>query len=113
MKNVISLKPEPDESGPPADLAEPEAEMWRRLQSEYALEDAGAVVLPGLLCRNLQLARECRERVEQDGKVTPAGREHPLLKVMRDADKAAATALRALNLDLEPLRSGPGRPPGR
>lgn len=112
MSNVVPLKPTAEENGPPADLAEPEREIWRRLQSEYALEDAAAIVLLGLLCRNLQLSRECREKIETDGKVVN-GREHALLKVQRDADKQAAAALRHLNLDLEPLRDGPGRPPGR
>lgn len=112
MTNVLPLKPSAAESaGPPADLAEPEREMWRRLQAEYGLEDAGAAVLLGLLCRNLQLSRECRERIEKDGKIVN-GREHALLKVQRDADKQAAAAMRHLNL-LEPLRDGPGRPPGR
>lgn len=97
---------------PPDDLAGTERAIWLRLQVEYGLEDGAAIVLLEQLCRNLQLVRECRERIEADGKVTAAGREHPLLKVMRDADKAAATALRHLNFDLEPLRPGPGRPPG-
>ena len=30
---------------------------------------------------------------------------------LRDAESRAAAALKALNLDLEPLRDGPGRPP--
>jgi hypothetical protein len=39
-------------------------------------------------------------------------RAHPLLGVERDARAAMVAALKALNLDLEPLRDGPGRPPG-
>ena len=96
----------------PSYLAEPEKATWRRLQSEYALTDGPALVLLEQLCRNLQLARECREQVEKDGKITPQGREHPLLKVWRDAEKQASAALRHLNFDLEPVRDGPGRPPG-
>ena len=83
-------------NGPPADLASTERAIWNRLASEYSLDDAGAHVLLGLLCRNLQLSRECRERVERDGKVTAGGREHPLLKVMRDADKAPRRARYAI-----------------
>ena len=109
---VTRLKPATDPNGPPADLAPTESEIWRRLQAEYDLTDASAIVLLGLLCRNLQLSRECRERIEQDGKVASSGREHSLLKVQRDADKAAANALRSMNLDVEALRPGPGRPPG-
>ena len=109
---VTKLKPGRNTSGPPADLAQTEAALWRRLQTEFELTDAAAVVLLGLLCRNLQLSRECRERIEADGKVLQNGREHPLLKIQRDADKAAANALKAMQLDVEALRPGPGRPPG-
>jgi len=63
------------------------------------------------LCRNLQLVRECRERVRRDGKVK-GGREHPLLRTAHNAEKLVASALKSLNFDLEPLRPGPGRPPG-
>jgi hypothetical protein len=38
---------------------------------------------------------------------------HPLIAVERDARAALHRAMRELNLDLEPLRPGPGRPPGR
>jgi phage terminase small subunit len=38
---------------------------------------------------------------------------HPLLPIERDARAAMMAALKQLNLDLEPLRDGPGRPPGR
>lgn len=98
---------------PPSYLATTERSIWRRLQSEYDLTDAPALVLVEQLCRSLQLARECREAVTVEGKVTKAGREHPLLKVWRDAEKQASAALRNLNFDLEPLRPKPGRPPGR
>jgi len=98
---------------PPGYLAKAEKEIWKRLQREYSLRDAPAIVLLEQLCRSLQLARECREAVEKDGKITQAGREHPLLKVWRDAEKQAGAALRHLNFDLEPLKDGPGRPSGR
>ncbi|MDP3715283.1 MAG: hypothetical protein Q8R21_02625 [Burkholderiales bacterium] len=97
---------------PPDYLVDPERSLWIRLQRDYGLTDAPALVLLEQLCRNLSLARECRERVEADGKVTANGREHPLLKVWRDAEKQASSALKSLNFDLEPLRDGPGRPPG-
>lgn len=96
---------------PPAYLPQLEAETWRRLQKEYELTDAPALVLLEQLCRNLQLVRECRETVEHEGKM-PNGKEHPLLKIWRDAEKQTTIALKALNFDVEPLRDRPGRPPG-
>jgi phage terminase small subunit len=40
-------------------------------------------------------------------------KSHPLCSVIRDARAQKMAALKALNLDLEPLNQGPGRPPGR
>jgi len=38
---------------------------------------------------------------------------NPLCAVERDARAQFMAAMKALNLDLEPLRDKPGRPPGR
>jgi hypothetical protein len=108
---VASIAPRQNPSAPPADLAPKEAAIWVRLVAEYGLSDAPAIVLLEQLCRNLQLARECREVIDQDGKLQGT-REHPLLRTWRDADKVAHQALRSLNFDLEPLRDRAGRPPG-
>jgi hypothetical protein len=107
---VAELKVRPNPSAPPADLAPKERALWRRLVDEYQLADGPAIVLLEQLCRNLQLARECREIIEVEGKLV-SGKEHPLLRVWRDADKVAHQALRSLNFDLEPLKAI-GRPPG-
>ena len=39
-------------------------------------------------------------------------RAHPLLAVERDSRAQMLAAMKALNLDLEPPRDGPGRPGG-
>ena len=111
MRAVALAKPPNTSPDPPAYLGEPEAELWRRLTAEYMIVDSAGLVLLEQLCRNLQLARECREIVEAEGKLKGT-REHPLLKVWRDSEKQAYSALRGLNFDLEPLRDKPGRPPG-
>jgi hypothetical protein len=55
--------------------------------------------------------------VDRDGLTVPGGRgglkAHPLLTVIRDSRAAFLAGLKALNLDIEPLRDRPGRPPGR
>ena len=60
--------------------------------------------------------REAQQQVAADG-VSFRDRfgqvkAHPLLTVERDARAAFLAGLRSLNLDLEPLHDGPGRPPG-
>jgi len=53
-----------------------------------------------------------KTRPEREG-LTVKGRAHPATVIERDARLAMLRALRSLNLDLEPLRDRPGRPPGR
>lgn len=101
-----------DPRQPPAYLGDEEKATWKRLMDEYDLQDAPALVLLEQLCRNLQLVRESREIVEAEGKMV-SGKEHPLIKVWRDAEKQATIALKALHFDVEPLRDKPGRPPGK
>lgn len=57
------------------------------------------------------------EQIESDGQTVKdrfdQDKPHPLLSVERDARAAMLAALKQLNLDLEPLRDGPGRPGGK
>lgn len=110
MKPSLKLSTASASVAAPADLPEPERELWARLVAVYALADPAALILLDSLVRNKQLARECREAIAVDGKLVD-GRAHPLLKVLESSEKLANAALRALNLDLEPLRPASGRPP--
>jgi hypothetical protein len=61
--------------------------------------------------------RECQAIINKEG-MQVADRfaqmkAHPLTTVERDSRAAFMAALKALNLDLEPLNDKPGRPPGR
>jgi len=102
----------PPPGEPPADLPAIEAQLWRRIVGDYGIDDPAGLALLEVACRNLQLARECRAAVARDGLQIEA-RAHPLLGPLDQAEKRSLAALKALNLDLEPLRDGPGRPPGR
>jgi phage terminase small subunit len=61
--------------------------------------------------------RAAQASIEQDGATAPDRfgqvKAHPLLSVERDARAAMLAALKAMNLDVEPLRDGPGRPADR
>jgi len=96
----------------------PEARRWwRKLQEEYAFSDEGGLLLLQTALEAFDRMRAAQAAIGQDG-ATALDRfgqlkAHPLLSVERDARAALLAALKALNLDLEPLRDGPGRPPGR
>lgn len=60
--------------------------------------------------------RGCQKIIEKDGAKLvdrfDQVKSHPLLAIERDSRAAMLAALKALNLDLEPLRDKPGRPGG-
>jgi hypothetical protein len=61
--------------------------------------------------------RLAQEAIERDGMTVldrfGQRKAHPLLPAERDARAQMLAALRALNLDVEPLHERPGRPAGR
>jgi len=68
-----------------------------------------------LACAALDRVESIREQIERDGEMirTKNGmRDHPLLRHEAVARSFVVKTLRALGLDVEPLRPGPGRPPG-
>lgn len=102
---------------PPKQLSREAKAWWRKLCSEYALDDEAGKLF-------LQTALEAFDRMRQaQGVIRDEGptikdrfdqmKAHPLLTVERDARSQMIQALKALNLDVEPLREVPGRPPGR
>ena len=96
----------------------PEARgWWRRLAAEYDVGDQAGLLLLQTALEAFGRMRGAEQRIKADGLVL-TGRDgqvknHPLLTVERDTRSQMLMALKALNLDLEPLRDRPGRPPGR
>lgn len=88
----------------------------RKLMSEYGIEDSGGLHLLSVFADADTLERDAQDIVNVEG-MTMMDRfnqvkAHPLLTVIRDARAQKMAALKALCLDLEPLRPGPGRPGG-
>jgi hypothetical protein len=108
---LTMTKAKPTADRPPKHLAEPEAHVWTRLRAEYGLGDAPALLLLEVLCDALAVVRRARELIDREG-VSVDGKPHVLCKVMNDGQKTVLASLKALQLDMEPLRDGPGRPPG-
>lgn len=112
MTNVLKLPA----SDAPEHLSAEARLWWKRLRAEYALDDEAARLLLQTALEALDRVRQCQRAITKDGLLSRGSkrqpRAHPLLAVERDARGQMLAALKALNLDLEPLRDGPGRPGG-
>jgi len=101
----------------PQHLSREARKWWRSLTNEYQLDDEAAKLLLQTALESFDRMRECQAAIERDGAVVKDRFEqtkaHPALAAERDARSQMLAALKALNLDVEPLRDGPGRPPGR
>lgn len=96
----------------------PEAkkEAWE-LAEEYGITDVGGIIHLRTFASAFTLELNSTDIVQKEG-LTIKDRfgqvkAHPLCSVIRDARAQKLAALKALNLDLEPLRNGPGRPGGK
>ncbi|TVS18132.1 MAG: hypothetical protein EA417_04330 [Gammaproteobacteria bacterium] len=101
----------------PADLAGEGLELWNGVASEYGICDAGGLQLLAAAARAAQRAQEARQAIERDGLLVSDRfgvlRAHAAVRIEQDARSQMLQALKQLHLDVEPLRDGPGRPPGR
>jgi P27 family predicted phage terminase small subunit len=101
---------------PPKTLSAESRAWWRRLVAEYAIvDDAGFLLLQTAL-ESFDRMRRCQLAIDRDGELVrdrfEQPKPHPLLAAERDSRAQMLAALKAMNLDLEPLRPRPGRPPG-
>jgi hypothetical protein len=99
---------------PPRPLGVHGQSLWNRIQSEYAVGDSGGVELLAQACEGLDLAGRLREQINADGeviRVRGVPKAHPAVRDLLQAQAFVTRTLARLGLDVEPLRSGPGRPP--
>ncbi len=84
--------------------------------AEYAISDPGGRLLLATGLEAFDRMREAQKAIKADGATVQdrfgQPKAHPLLTVERDSRAQMLMCLKALNLDLEPLRDGPGRPGG-
>ena len=101
----------------PKHLSKEGRSLWARLLKEYEIEDEAGLLI-------LQTAMEAGDRMREAAAIIKTEgmqvkdrfdqpKAHPLTTVERDSRAAMLAALKALNLDLEPLNDKPGRPAGR
>ncbi len=101
----------------PKDLSRVARRLWQSLRDEYDIQDIAGLTLLADACRFFQRREEARLIIANEGQ-TVKNRfgetvAHPSVRIERDAAASMVRSLKALNLDLEPLRNAPGRPPGR
>ena len=102
---------------PPIGLSPESAIWWSTILAEYQIEDPAGLLLLENLVRARDRMGEASRLIEQHGAVTTDRfgqlRPNPATILERDSRAAMQSALKALNLDLEPLRDSVGRPAGR
>jgi phage terminase small subunit len=112
---TIVANPARIEDEPPATLGEPGRNLWRRVMTEYQIEDAGGLAMLEQCCAALDRAERLRVEIESDGEVIRTRgtvKDHPALKHELAARSFVCRTLSRLGLDVEPVRSSSGRPPG-
>jgi len=101
---------------PPVGLSPEAREFWGALANEYQIDDAAGLKLLGRVCEALDRMRRAQRIIKKDGEVIPdkkgSVKAHPAVMIEKEAHRQVLESLRALNLDIEPLRNKPGRPPG-
>lgn len=102
---------------PPAHLGVHGKKLWRDLSREYAIDDAAGLTLLTTAAECLDRMKAAQAHIKKHGEVFPdrygGWKANPACKIELDSRNGMLAALRAMNLDLEPLRDGPGRPGGR
>ena len=101
---------------PPSNLSVEARRLWRRLHAGYNLTDEAGMILLATGLEAFDRMRSAQRLLTSEGLTVTdrfqMPRSHPATVVERDSRSAFMAALKALHLDLEPLRDGPGRPPG-
>jgi P27 family predicted phage terminase small subunit len=102
---------------PPKNLSREAKATWRKIQDEYQITDEAGLLILATACESFDRMRQAQASIEAEGATFPdrfgQPRPHPATVIERDSRAAMLAALKQLNLDLEPLRDGPGRPAGR
>jgi hypothetical protein len=100
----------PDIPPPPKGLPPEVRRWWMHIVTGWNLDAAALATLhtaASAYAAELEALADLRERGQLVG-----GKVNPSVRVARDMGLVKLRALRALNLDLEPLRDRIGRPPG-
>jgi hypothetical protein len=110
------MNPKKKTPRPPTGLSREGRRWWKSITAAWELDEAALLIL-GEAMRALMRVRQAQAEIDRDG-ITTKDRYGILKPHPATCTEAAAKAtllryLKALNLDIEPLNAGPGRPSGR
>ncbi len=98
----------------PAHLRRDGATLWREVAAEYSIEDAAGLALLTTAAECLDRMRAAQVAIAEHGAVIPdrygGVKVNPACALEKDARNGFLLAIKALNLDIEPLRDRTGRP---
>ena len=101
----------------PVGLTPASSTWWKTLIDDYDITDAAGLLLLENAMRARDRMEQASELIAEHGAVTVDRygqlRPNPATTIERDSRAAMQSALKALNLDMEPLRDSVGRPTGR
>ncbi|MGO9039875.1 MAG: P27 family phage terminase small subunit [Steroidobacteraceae bacterium] len=116
MKNS-GAKPPKTRPKPPKGLSAESLDWWERIGTEYDVTDPGGLLILASACEAFDRMRQAQRKLRREGLTAPdrfgQRKAHPATLIERDSRAAMLSALKQLNLDLEPLESRAGRPNGR
>ena len=103
-------------ANPPKSLSTEAKTWWKKLVKDYEIDDSAGLLLLQTALESFDRMHGAQQAIASDGATIrdwfEQVRAHPMITVERDARAAMLTALKSLNLDLEPLRDRIGRPAG-
>jgi phage terminase small subunit len=99
----------------PRHLGDDGRTLWLDLQRTYSITDAGGLTLLTTAAECMDRMRNAQKLIAEHGECTPDRygglRANPAVAIEKDARNGLLAALRALNLDVEPIKpiGRPGR----
>jgi hypothetical protein len=99
----------------PGHLRDAGRTFFAAVATEYSLDDPAGLALLSTAAECLDRMRAAQASIAERGELVDdrygAPKLNPACGLEKDARAGFLAAMRALNLDLEPLRDGTGRPP--
>ncbi len=99
----------------PSHLKKAGARLYQDVASEYEIADSAGIALLTTACECLDRMRAAQRAIDEHGEMTldryGCPKINPAVVLEKDSRAHFILAIKALQLDLEPIRNRVGRPP--